>query len=1153
MIFKSLSSPHWTKDFHKHKAGDSFHLNGVSEGAEALVIAALDDEPAVMFIAQNDKHLSAVKSYLKMISPFKNILELPAWDIVPYGRVSPSPHIQSQRLKTLTYLAQKHNNIENTVILTTVAAISQFVIPQQQLRQARQILKTGATISIDKLAQMLNHLGYQHVSLVREAGEYAIRGGLMDIYPSGEDKGYRLDFFGDDVESISLFDVSTQRSYDKTDELTLIAASEVLLNEGTIKNFRQAYRHIAPPAMQNDVLYTAISAGSAWPAMEHWLPLFYKKLESFLDYVKQDIPLILPYNFATIWEERLTSVTDYYQSRLHFKGEETSEAYIPVEPESFFESLSDFEKRLKNRKVIKLSPFVESEGNAAIHSAFVPLFYESQKGHKTLLEKFKDWMSENTLEHYIICAKSQASKQRIERLFAEEIPLIPIKDISEAKKVKAPHIALLEASIGRGIIYENIAFIAADDLIGKSYKSSRKKRRAEDVILQASSLSEGDYIVHTEHGIGRYEGLETIKSQNIVHDCLKLLYEGGDRLFVPVENLEVLSRYGGENENVSLDKLGSTAWQARRAKAKERINEMAEKLVAIAAQRQITKGLPTQAPEGAFEEFCAGFAYTETDDQLNAIEDVVSDLSSGKIMDRLICGDVGFGKTEVALRAAFLSVMSGYQVAIIVPTTLLARQHYNNFVNRFKDFPVRIAQLSRLKTAKEAKLTKQELKAGKVDIVIGTHALLSKDIAFDRLHLVIVDEEQHFGVSHKEKLKSLRHNVHMLTLTATPIPRTLQMALTGVRDLSIIATPPVDRLAIRTFIQKYDSVTIREALLRENFRGGQSFFVCPRLKDVRYMEEKLTKLLPELKIGVAHGQMPTKQLEDTISAFVNKEFDILLSTQIVESGIDMPSVNTIIIYRPDMFGLAQLYQLRGRVGRGNIRAWAWLVLDPRRQISPSAMRRLEVMQTLDNLGAGFSVASHDLDQRGAGNLLGEEQSGHIKEVGIELYQKMIEEAVHKAKNEDIQPEEVVSTRINIGLSVMIPQDYIPDLDIRMNLYRKIANITDLEEQEAIEEELSDRFGALPQPVKNLLLVTQIKQRCKKLNIAQLDAGEKGLVIQFYNQTFKNPEGLINFIAQNAGQTKIRPDQSIAFIKPLKNEPVKIQFIDEVLAILEGLI
>ncbi len=1150
MTFNTLSKAKWLKDF---KQSQFFQLSGVTEGAEAFVIHKLGDE-AVVFIAENDKHLAKVKSYLKVIAPEKSILEFPAWDIVPYGRSSPSAHIQSKRLKTLVFLAQKNKSLKNHIILTTVSAVSQYVIPQNSLRQAGQVLQTGSSISTEKLAQILNDLGYKHVSLVREAGEYATRGGLMDIYPSGEDKGYRLDFFGDEIENINLFDPSTQRSYEKTNKLSLIPASEVLLNETNIKNFRKTYREIAPIAANDDLLYTAISNGASWPAMEHWLPLFYQKLESFFDYIEASIPIILPFGFYERLTERLDSVQDYYQSRLDFQGDETGDIYVPVAPESFFESQTQLQERLEKRQILQLSPFIENDKTAFIQTASIPLFYDMHKGHKSLLEKIEEWITEQNLDNYIILAKSEASKKRIETLFKDKNILVVATSLREAFAVKPPYIALISGSIDRGIIYEKTAFISDNDLIGQSYKLNRKKRRAEDVILQASSLSEGDYIVHNEHGIGRYEGLETIQTQNILHDCLKLLYDGGDRLFVPVENLEILSRYGGENENVSLDKLGSTAWQARRAKAKERINEMAEKLVEIAAKRQIKKANPVEVPQGSFEEFCNAFPYSETDDQLNAIEDVASDLSSGKIMDRLICGDVGFGKTEVALRAAFLSVMSGYQVAVIVPTTLLARQHYNNFVKRFENFPIRIAQLSRMVTPKQAKQTKKDMVEGKVDIVIGTHALLSQDIAFNRLHLVIVDEEQHFGVAHKEKLKALRDNVHMLTLTATPIPRTLQMALTGVRDLSIIATPPVDRLAIRTFIQKYDAVTIREALLRESFRGGQSFFVCPRLKDVRYMEDKLTKLLPELKIGVAHGQMAVKQLEDTITAFVNKEFDILLSTQIVESGIDMPNVNTIIIYRPDMFGLAQLYQLRGRVGRGNIRAWAWLVLDPRRTIKPAAMKRLEVMQSLDNLGAGFTIASHDLDQRGAGNLLGEEQSGHIKEVGLELYQKMIEEAVHKAKDdgEDKQRDEAWSSRINVGISVMIPQDYIPDLDIRMNLYRRIANIENLEEQEYIEEELVDRFGELPLAVKNLLDVTQIKQRCKKLGILQLDAGSKGVVVQFYNQSFKNPEGLINFIMQNAAEVKLRADQSIAFTKNIINQKEKMSFINNILDILENL-
>ncbi|MEK9754149.1 MAG: transcription-repair coupling factor, partial [Rhodospirillaceae bacterium] len=637
---------------------------------------------------------------------------------------------------------------------------------------------------------------------------------------------------------------------------------------------------------------------------------------------------------------------------------------------------------------------------------------------------------------------------------------------------------------------------------------------------------------HMDHGIARFDGLQTIEVTGAPHDCLRLIYAGDDKLFLPVENIEMLSRYGSEDAGVQLDRLGGAAWQARRARLKERVREMAAELIRIAAQRSLKKSDPLPVPTGVFEEFAARFPFNETEDQERAIADVLADLAGGRPTDRLICGDVGFGKTEVALRAAFVVAYSGKQVAVVAPTTLLCRQHYNVFRDRFQGLPVRIRQLSRLVSAKEAKETKAELADGKVDIVIGTHALLAADVKFKELGLLVVDEEQHFGVAHKERLKKFRAGVHVLTLSATPIPRTLQQALTGIRDMSLIATPPVDRLAVRTFVLPFDPVVIREALMREKFRGGQSFYVCPRIADIARVAERLKELLPELRFGVAHGQMPIRELEDTISSFYDGKFDVLLSTNIVESGLDLPSVNTIVIHRADMFGLAQLYQLRGRVGRSKVRAYAYLTLPPKQKITTAAERRLEVMQTLDSLGAGFSLASHDLDIRGAGNLLGEEQSGHIREVGVELYQQMLEEAVAEARGLSVEEghESEWSPQISLGLEVLIPESYVADLNVRMQLYRRLAALSERAEIEAFAAEMIDRFGPLPASAENLLQVVALKAICRKAGVDRVDAGPKGAVVGFHDDSFANPAGLVGWLTQHQGTAKLRPDHKVVFMR-----------------------
>ncbi|MDE2018466.1 MAG: transcription-repair coupling factor, partial [Hyphomicrobiales bacterium] len=667
------------------------------------------------------------------------------------------------------------------------------------------------------------------------------------------------------------------------------------------------------------------------------------------------------------------------------------------------------------------------------------------------------------------------------------------------------------------------------DILGDRLVRPRKaSRKLDNFISEVTSLSTGDIVVHVEHGIGRFAGLRTVEAAGAPHDCLELHYAGGAKLFLPVENVDLLTRYGSEDSEVQLDRLGGAGWQQRKARLKKRVRDIARDLVRLAAQRMTRAAPKLAAAHGAYEEFVAKFPWDETDDQSRAIDATLADLAAGRPMDRLVCGDVGFGKTEVALRAAFAAAASGKQVAVVAPTTLLARQHHRNFKERFAGTPHSVGRLSRMVGAPERRETKLALADGSLDVVVGTHAVLGKDVEFKDLGLVVIDEEQHFGVVHKERLKKLRAEVHVLTLSATPIPRTLQLALTGVRDLSIIATPPVDRLAVRTFVTPFDALMLREALLRERFRGGQSFYVCPRIDDLGEAAEFLAKTVPEARFVVAHGRMAATELEDKIGAFYEGEYDVLLSTAIVESGLDIPRANTLVVHRADMFGLAQLYQLRGRVGRSKARAYALFCVPAERPVTAQAEKRLKVLQSLEGLGAGFTLASHDLDLRGAGNLLGDEQSGHVKEVGYELYQRMVTDAVAALKRgEEAPAEDAWSPTISLGAPATLPASYVADEQVRLQLYRRLADVEGDAEIDAFAAELIDRFGPAPPEVGQLMKLVAVKTLCRRANVARVEAGPKGVTLAFRDDSFDDPAALMRWLAQTP-DARVRPDKRIVF-------------------------
>jgi len=1121
-------------------------IAGAPEGMDARIVSAAAAEgQTVLFVARDDVGLARMVDALSFFAPDIDCLQFPAWDCLPYDRVSPKNDILSSRIDTLCRLLDADDKpARGRVVVTTVSAVLQRVPARSTFDGARLGVAIGDRLDPKDLCMFLEHNGYARVETVMEPGEYAVRGGIVDTFPSGAELPVRLDFFGDELEAIRTFDPATQRSLGEDSEevtaLTFKPVGEVVLSEDTISLFRSQYRIQFGESGEDDPLYDAISAGQRHIGMEHWLPLFYDGLETLFDYLSGAV-IVLDHQADEARDARLDLIAEYYTARASFTGDGGGAPYRPVPPASLYLDPEEWSKRIDAFAVASLTPFATPENQ-------VDTFDAGGQGGRdfadvrvipnvSVFDAVRDHVSEilKSGKRVVIAAYSIGTRDRLHGLLAEHGLLGGwlAEDWNHVLDGGAEFPALAVVHLERGFISEDLCLITEQDILGdRLNRHAHRKIRAENFIAEASSLSESDLVVHMEHGIGQFDGLETISVGGAPHDCLRLIYAGGDKLFLPVENIEVISRYGSEGAGAQLDRLGGAAWQARKAKMKERVRGMADALIKTAAARELRAGQAIHVPEGIYDEFCSRFAFEETEDQARAIADTIEDLASGRPIDRLICGDVGFGKTEVALRAAFITAMEGKQVAIVVPTTLLARQHFQNFKDRFQGFPVRIEQLSRLVTAKDAADIKKGMADGQVDIVIGTHALLAKDVKFSDLGLLVIDEEQHFGVAHKERLKQFKADVHVLTLTATPIPRTLQLALSGIREMSLIATPPVDRLAVRTFILPYDPVIIREAILRERFRGGQIFYVCPRVADLAEVKEQLRELVPEAKMAVAHGRLSARDLENTISKFYDGAFDILLSTNIVESGLDLPSVNTIILHRADMYGLAQLYQLRGRVGRSKTRAYAYLTLPPKRKLTKTAEKRLEVMQTLDTLGAGFSLASHDLDIRGAGNLLGDEQSGHIREVGIELYQQMLEEAVAEARGLDgaHTADDDWSPQIGIGVPVLIPDHYISDLGVRMGLYRRLASLTSDQEIEGFASELIDRFGSLPDGVENLLKTIKLKNLCKRAGIEKVDAGPKGAVVAFRNNDFANPGGLVEFLTAQKGTAKLRPDHKMVFMR-----------------------
>ena len=1101
-------------------------LHGMPEGYAALKVAeaalARADAAPILWVLRDDRHMATTEAVLSTLSPEIDVAAFPAWDCLPYDRVSPNPGVSGLRLATFVRLADTTPDI----VLTTVNAVTQRVPPRARFLGARLRVAVGSSAPHDVLIGRLTGWGYRRTGTVMEPGEFAARGSLVDVFPAGSDHPARIDFFGDDVESIRVFDPMSQRTSGGQDALEILPFSEVPFDRVGQDRFRDGYRRTFGAVRDDDPLFEAVSGGVPYPGMEHWLPLFHETMETLLDHVQPGAVLV-EQDFPDRVAERWELIGEYAAARrAGARPSAGTPTYKPLDPERLYLPPEELHARIAERPNGVLIPFagppqtVDLGGTAGRNFAG-----EGHRGPDAVFEAVAAFALEQRLAGRVVAISCQSPASR-----ARLVPLLrrhglpgasTARTWSEVVAAAPAEVPVMVGPFRSGFGSADTVVVTEDDVFGpRAHRPAVPRRQADEALRLATALTEGDFLVHVDHGIGRYEGLETVDADGAPHDCLRIVYRGGDRLFVPVEVIDLVSRYGNaESERVpTLDRLGGSGWALRRDRVKRRVAEMAHDLIRLAAERSERRVSAIRADDDSYAAFCAAFPHDETDDQLETIREIEADLASERPMDRLVCGDVGFGKTEVALRAARAVAGTGQQVAVVVPTTLLARQHYETFRARFEGTGISVGQLSRLTPPARRNDVRRDLANGSLAVVVGTHALLADRIRFADLGLLVVDEEQHFGVAQKERLKTLRAQVHVLTLTATPIPRTLHMALTGVRDLSLISTPPVDRLAIRTYVTPFDPVVIGEAIRRERGRGGQVFCVVPRIRLLDAAVRELQQLAPDAAIAIAHGRMGTAALEDVMTAFYDRRTDILVSTSIIESGLDIAGANTLVVLHADRFGLSQLYQLRGRIGRRHTRGYAYFTLAAGQAMTENATKRLQVLQGLDGLGAGFTLASHDLDIRGAGNLLGADQSGHIREVGVELYQQLLREAVEGLRSGAAEDADTDgwAPQVRIRVPSRIPDDYVADLGVRLTLYRRLAALQNDDELAAFGDELEDRFGPLPEEVRNLLRVMAIRLRCRAAGIERLTAGGAGLSVTFRNGRVADPEALLGWMHRTDG-------------------------------------
>lgn len=1134
------------------KTQASLLWSGLEGCADALVFAnVIQQENRLIVLVTDDNHTAMrleheLAFFLGGAFP---IVHFPDWETLPYDVFSPLPEIVSERLKALAIMPE----LKRGILIVSAATLMHRIAPREHVLANSFVVATGDNFNLDLNRAKLESVGYTCVSQVYQHAEFAVRGAILDLFPMGSKVPFRIELFDDEVESIRTFDPETQRTVTKINQIELFPAREFPFNDAAIKQFRQAFRSQFPQSSQKNRLYVDVSNGITPGGIEYYLPLFVEQMATLFDYLPPAALLVLP--------ERLDGIIEHF-------AQETSERYEQrrydlerplLQPAQLFLAPDEMQARLRKFASITLTHNADIATQTYATQALTDVSINLKtKAPAQSLQTFLATFDGKVL----FVAESAGRREGLQdKLRSYQIkPKLVASWADFLAEEQSPCITVAPMDHGLQLTNPQLAIITESQLTGEKIQQRRRRRKAgvrelENMVNNLTELTIGAPVVHEEHGVGRFVGLQTLQIGGIAAEFLALEYAQNDKLYVPVSSLHLISRYTGMDlDNAPLHKLGSEQWGKAKRKAIERIHDVAAELLEIHAKRAANSGHAFAVEDADYLSFAASFPFEETPDQQTAIDAILQDMRSGQPMDRVICGDVGFGKTEVSMRAAFIAAQSGKQVAVLVPTTLLAQQHFQNFRDRFVDWPVRIEVMSRFVSPKQQKSIAEALAEGKVDIVIGTHALLSKEIKYKALGLVIIDEEHRFGVRQKEHFKRIRHELDMLTLTATPIPRTLNMALSGLRDISIIASPPPNRHAIKTFISEWSDALVQEACQREIKRGGQVYFLHNDVKTMPKMAQELARLLPDARIEMAHGQMPERQLEQIMLDFYHQRFNVLLSSTIIESGIDVPSANTIVINRADKLGLAQLHQLRGRVGRSHHRAYAYLVVPPKTLLSKDAVKRLEALEASGDLGAGFMLSSHDLEIRGAGELLGDDQSGQIQEIGYTLYTELLQRAVDalkSGKQPALDAPMDSAAEVDLQTPALIPEDYLPDVQARLVLYKRIANTRTSEELRELQVEMIDRFGLLPDPVKTLFSVTELKQQALLLGIKKIEAHAAGGRIIFGPTPNINTAQLITLIQTQAQYYKFDGGDKLKFIKTLANTDEKLVFIQALLQELEN--
>ena len=1131
-----------------NRTGDKKHVGNLLGASLALAVAELAEQHSshTLLVVPDPQTALKLQQEIAPFSPYEVAL-FPDWETLPYDNFSPHQAIISERIARLYQLPTQARGIT----IVPISTLLQRQSPRDFLLQHTLMVATGERYSLEKFRLQLEKSGYRHVDQVFDPGEYASRGSIIDLYPMGSNAPYRIDFFDDEIDTIRTFDPETQRTIDTISQIRLLPAHEFPTTDSAIEEFRIRWRQRFEARREPESIYMQVSKGT-WPAgIEYWQPLFFEQSETLFDYLDASSQILLVGDIEAAVDTFLTDVAYRYDQR----NVDPLRPLLP--PHELWLRKEELFAGLKTRPQVVLSstPLTEQSGRVNPPIEALPDL-TVQHQHKEPLAALRQF-SESFAGKIIFLVASEGRREALQELL-QRIKIRPIAVDSLSAALTSSHrFTLILGASEHGFIHSDsqTALICESDLLGSRViqrrRHDRKTTNSDAVIRNLAELKAGQPVVHIDHGIGRYLGLQTLEAGGMITEYVTLEYQNEAKLYVPVSSLNLISRYsGGAEESAPLNKLGGEAWLKARRRAAEKVRDVAAELLDVYAKRELKPGHAFKLDREQYATFKAGFPFEETDDQAMAINAVMSDMCQAKAMDRLVCGDVGFGKTEVAMRAAFLATDNGKQVAVLVPTTLLAQQHFENFRDRFANLPIRVEVLSRFKSAKEQKQVLNDIEAGKVDLVVGTHKLLSDDIRFHDLGLLIVDEEHRFGVRQKEKMKALRADVDILTLTATPIPRTLNMAMSGMRDLSIIATPPARRLAIKTFVRQREESVIREAVLREIMRGGQVYFLHNQVETIDKVAADLATLIPEARITTAHGQMRERELERIMNDFYHQRFNLLVCTTIIETGIDVPTANTIIMDRADHLGLAQLHQLRGRVGRSHHQAYAYLLTPHPKAMTKDAIKRLDAIASLEDLGAGFTLATHDLEIRGAGELLGDEQSGQIQSVGFTLYMEMLEQAVEALREgktpslDDLLREQ---TEVELRIPALLPDDYIPDVNTRLSMYKQIASVTQRDTLGELKVELIDRFGLLPDAAKNLLAITELKLDAAALKVKKIEAHEKGGFIEFYPNADIDPAYLVTLLQSQPKVFAMEGPTKFKFTTALVDRRKRVQFIADMLS------